>query len=158
MPVIENTIFLHDCDPEELSENIRKLDNSKASDIPIRVVKKSAHIISPILSKSYNILMKSGVFPGILKIGKITPVYKKGNPEDLGNYRPVSTLPIFGKIFEKVIYSRLYSFALSQNIIIMKTNLALENLTGLVMPLTIRHQSFKIVLVGNAMSLEYSLT
>ena len=117
MPAIENTIFLHDCDPEELLEIIRKLDNSKASDIPIRVIKKSAHIISPILSKYYNILMKAGVFPGILKIGKITPVYKKGNPEDLGNYRPVSTLPIFGKIFEKVIYNRLYSFALSQNII-----------------------------------------
>ena len=117
MPSTKNTIFLHDCDPEELLEIIRKLDNSKASDIPIRIIKKSAHIISPILSSYYNTLMKAGVFPGILKIGKITPVYKKGNPEDLGNYRPVSTLPIFGKIFEKVIYSRLYSFALSQNII-----------------------------------------
>jgi len=117
MPTADNTIFLQDCDPEELLEIIRKLDNSKASDIPIRIIKKSAHVITPILTQYYNILMKAGIFPGILKIGKITPVYKKGNPEDLGNYRPVSTLPIFGKIFEKVIYSRLYSFALSQNII-----------------------------------------
>ena len=117
LPAIESTIFLNECDSEELLDIISKLDNGKSSDIPIRVIKKSAHIICPILSDYYNILMKAGIFPGVLKVGKITPVYKKGNPEDLGNYRPVSTLPIFGKIFEKVIYSRLYNFALSKSII-----------------------------------------
>ena len=34
----------------------------------------------------------------------------------LENYRPASTLPIFGKIFEKVIFERLYSFMVSQNL------------------------------------------
>ena len=61
--------------------------------------------------------MGNGCFPDVLKIGKITPIFKKGNPEDVGNYRPVSTLPIFGKLFEKVIYKRIFSFAKSQNII-----------------------------------------
>ena len=61
--------------------------------------------------------MADGIFPDVLKVGKVTPIFKKGNLEDIGNYRPVSTLPIFGKIFEKVIYSRIYSFALSQNIL-----------------------------------------
>ena len=61
--------------------------------------------------------MKEGIFPEILKTGKVTPVYKKDDPETLGNYRPVSTLPIFGKIFEKVIYTRIYSFASSQGIL-----------------------------------------
>ncbi len=117
LPALESTIFLHDCDTEELLNIISKLDNNKASDIPIRVIKKSSHIICPIMAQYFNILMKSGIFPGVLKIGKVTPVYKKGNPEELGNYRPVSTLPIFGKIFEKVIFSRLYNFAMSQNII-----------------------------------------
>ena len=60
--------------------------------------------------------MSRGIFPDILKVGKITPIYKKDNPELLENYRPVSTLPIFGKIFEKVIYERLYSFMVSQNL------------------------------------------
>ena len=45
--------------------------------------------------------MDEGYFPKVLKIGKITPIYKKDNPQELGNYRPVSVLPIFGKIFEK---------------------------------------------------------
>ena len=59
------------------------------------------------------------LFPDELKIGKISPIYKKDNEELLllENYRPVSTLAIFGKIFEKIICSRLYSFINSQNIL-----------------------------------------
>ena len=61
--------------------------------------------------------MNERYFPQILKVGKITPVYKKDDPQKLGNYRPISILSIFGKIFEKVIYSRLYSFMASVNVI-----------------------------------------
>ena len=52
--------------------------------------------------------MNEGNFPNELKTGKISPIYKKDNEEPLENYRPVSTLAIFGKIFEKIIFSRLY--------------------------------------------------
>ena len=62
----------------------------------------------------FNYLMSIGKFPDELKLGKITPIYKKDNEELLENYRPVSTLPIFGKIFEKVIYDRLYNYFVSQ--------------------------------------------
>ena len=48
--------------------------------------------------------MKTGEFPDLLKLGKISPVFKKNIEELIKNYCPVSTLPIFGKIFEKVIY------------------------------------------------------
>ena len=54
--------------------------------------------------------MQNGEFPNNLKIGKITSVFKKGDQEEFENYRPISTLPIFGKIFEKVIYARLYEY------------------------------------------------
>ena len=117
MPANRNSIFLHDCSSEELSNIIAELDNTKSSDIPIRIIKKSAHIICPSLSQYFNLLMTEGVFPEVLRVGRVTPIYKKGNPEDIGNYRPVSTLPIFGKIFEKVIYNRIYSFVTSQNIL-----------------------------------------
>ena len=113
----ENSIFLEDCSDEEILKIISEFDNNKASDIPVRVVKKSAHIIAPVLESYFNFFMKDGIFPDVLKVGKITPIFKKGNPEDIGNYRPVSTLPIFGKLFEKIIYTRIYNFALSQNII-----------------------------------------
>ena len=61
--------------------------------------------------------MNFGIFPDILKIGKVSPIYKKGNPQLLDNYRPVSIIPIFAKIFEKVIYRRLHSFFSATNTI-----------------------------------------
>ena len=61
--------------------------------------------------------MMEGTFPSILKLGKITPVYEKDNEQLLENYRPISTLPIFGKKIEKTIYTRLYGFFTSNNIL-----------------------------------------
>ena len=75
---------------------IYKVQNGKSSDIPICVIKKTSKIISPILASNFNYLMEVGKFPDELKLGKITPIYKKNSDELRENYRPVST---FGKIF-----------------------------------------------------------
>ena len=112
-----HSIFLFDCTEDEISKIISELENGKASDFPIKVIKQSAYILAPALAHHFNYLMKVGTFPSELKIGKITPIYKKDNEELLENYRPISTLPIFGKIFEKIIYQRLYSFLVSQGIL-----------------------------------------
>ena len=72
---------------------------------PLRIIKVT--IIIPILVDTFNHCMKRGIFPDPLKVGKITPIFKKGDSQAIENYRPVSTLPIFGKIFEKIIYERL---------------------------------------------------
>ena len=97
-------MFLPDCTEEEISKIISELQNGKSSDIPISVIKKcSRAVLTPILAKHFNHLMKIGEFPDPLKLGKISPVFKKDNEELMKNYRPVSTFPIFGKIFEKVI-------------------------------------------------------
>ena len=53
---------------------------------------------------------QSGIFPDRLKIAKVISIFKKGNPELPSNYRPISFLPIFSKIFEKVMYKRLHRF------------------------------------------------
>jgi hypothetical protein len=45
-----------------------------------------------------------------MKIAKIRPVHKKGNRHEISNYRPISVLSIFSKIFEKMVYIRLVSF------------------------------------------------
>ena len=112
-----SSICLYDCTSDEIQQIINELENGKASDIPIKLVKRSSDVLSPILSQYYNILMQKGIFPEELKVGKITPIYKKGNEEKLENYRPISTLPLFGKIFEKIIYKRLYSFFISKGIL-----------------------------------------
>ena len=65
-------------------------------------------------------LMELGTFHKILKIGKVSPLYKIGDSQLFENYCPISVLPIFGKIFEKVLYNRLYSFFMSKNVIYNK--------------------------------------
>ena len=112
-----NSIYLSPCDEKEIIEIIQDLENGKASDISISLLKKCREPLSPHLSKFFNWFLENGVFPQILKLGAITPIFKKGDTRFLDNYRPVSTLPIFGKILEKIIYSRLYSFFSHSNII-----------------------------------------
>ena len=54
-----------------------------------------------------NLMLSSGTFPARLKFAEIKPLYKKGERMDISNYRPISLLPSFSKIFEKVIFRRL---------------------------------------------------
>ena len=114
---ISSSIYLRDCDCQEIIEIISELKNGKSSDIPIHVIKKSSTVIAPYLVKYFNKCMQDGFFPCELKTGRISPIYKKEDEQLIENYRPVSTLPVFGKIFEKIIYSRLYSFLVSKGII-----------------------------------------
>lgn len=117
---VGGSMFLANCDEEEIRQIIKELENDKASDISITILKKCSKFISRHLSGFLNNFMMKGIFPKILKMSKITPVFKAGDTQSLNNYRPISTLPIFGKIFEKVIYSRLYAFFSSMGVIYSK--------------------------------------
>ena len=59
--------------------------------------------------------MYLSVFPDVLKIAEVIPLFKGGDMHILGNYRPISLLPIFGKLFEKIIAKRLTDFLDSSN-------------------------------------------
>ena len=80
-----SSMYMSECTTEEISTIITELKNGKASDIPIRVIKKTSHVISPILCALYNRYMNEGIFPDELKVGKISPIYKKES-EELLNY------------------------------------------------------------------------
>ena len=54
--------------------------------------------------------LKKGIFPDIWKKGNIIPSHKKEDKTLINNYRPISLLPIFGKIFERVIYNSLFNY------------------------------------------------
>ena len=54
--------------------------------------------------------MKNILFPDILKNAEITPCFKKGDRDKKENYRPVSVLSTFLKLFERVIYNQLHEF------------------------------------------------
>ena len=105
------------CTAYEISEIVKKLENGKASDIPIIVIKKCSTIITEHICGFMNNFIEIGIFPDILKRGCITPIIKKVDSRFLDDYRPVSTLPIFGKIYEKLIFKRVHSFLSANNII-----------------------------------------
>ena len=49
-------------------------------------------------------------FPDGLKVGKVVPIYKKGSKNKIRNYRPITVLSVFSKVFEKLIFNRLILF------------------------------------------------
>jgi len=63
-------------------------------------------------------MLSTGTFPDRLKYSEIKPIYKKGDKTQITNYRPISLLPVFSKIFEKVLYKRLYNHLSSNNILV----------------------------------------
>ena len=59
----------------------------------------------------------TGVFPSVLKTTKVVPVFKKVSKLDYSNYCPISLLSNIGKILEKLMYKRLYTFLNKNNVI-----------------------------------------
>ena len=57
-------------------------------------------IVTP-LTHIFNIALSTGTFPSLLKVGRVVPIYKKGDRIDPGNYRPISLLPQISKLLEK---------------------------------------------------------
>ena len=61
--------------------------------------------------------LRRGRFPKIWKYANVVPVHKKNEKNVKGNYRPISLLPIFGKILEKLVYDSLYSHLVSHDLL-----------------------------------------
>ena len=77
------------------------------------------HVIEP-LRGLINLSLNTGTFPDKLKIAKVIPIFKADDPEQFNNYRPISILPAFSKLFEKVVYNRIYDFLIKQDILYKK--------------------------------------
>ena len=69
------------------------------------------------ISKIFNCIIKSGIFPKNLKLGNVIPLFKKGNLLDIKNYRPISTLNCLNTVVEMLFLNRLDSFLTSNNVI-----------------------------------------
>lgn len=74
------------------------------------VIKNAKHQLIKPLMHIINSSFVSGIFPNRLKISKIKTVFKKGCTTEPTNYRPLSILPTFSKIYERVMYIRLVEF------------------------------------------------
>ena len=59
-----------------------------------------------------------GMFPDLWKMSNVCPVHKKGSKKLAKNYRPISLLPVFSTILEKIIYDTLYSYCMNNKLLI----------------------------------------
>ena len=115
-----SSFYFNSITDDEVLTEIHNLDVKKANgpeDIPIRFIKMIRTILAPLFSKIYNASYDLGIFPTSLKRSKVVPVYKSGTKNIAGNYRPISILSPFSKIFEKLIYVRLEKFLVKNYIL-----------------------------------------
>ena len=67
-----------------------------------------------------SISLKTGIFTEKIKIAKVSSIFKKGDKSILSNYSPISALPFFPKILERVIYNRRYTYLADNKILFNK--------------------------------------
>ena len=117
---VQSRFKMDDTNEIEIYETILSLKDKKSTgfdNLPTKIIKISASIISPILSHIFNKSFSTGIFPEGLKIGKIIPIFKSGDKNDVNNYRPISILTILAKVMEKLVYKRLMNYLNKNNIL-----------------------------------------
>jgi exonuclease III len=113
------SFYLFPVTAEECKDVITKLKNTKGhvDNISVRIFKSMKLVLAYPVAELINCSFATGIFPDSLKIACVTPIYKSGDPLNVTNYRPISILPLLGKVFEKCMASRINSF-LSKNSLI----------------------------------------
>ena len=115
-----NNVYFSKSDLEDL---IKNLDCGKAhgfDEISVRMIKLcEKSIIDPLYIILQNCAEK-GVFPECWKKANVIPIHKKNQKNLIKNYRPISLLPIFGKLFEKMIFKSLYNHLIQNDLISSK--------------------------------------
>lgn len=117
---IGHSMFFDPVVPEEVEAVIRSLPTGKATgpdEVPVKLIKYCAQEIAPVISHLTNISVAQGRFPLAMKTSAVVPIYKKNDPMNINNYRPISLTSIFSKIVEKMVCSRLTKFLDRFNII-----------------------------------------
>ncbi|XP_077983288.1 uncharacterized protein LOC144438132 [Glandiceps talaboti] len=110
---VPHCFFLKPTSVGEVEDIISSLNVHKASGwdkIDAKLLKYAMPYVSKPLCNIVNLSFSTGCFPDSLKIAKVIPLFKKGDPEETGNYRPISILPIISKVFEKIMCKRVVNF------------------------------------------------
>ena len=107
------SMYVHKILNKEITNHINQLDSKKSAGhdgFTAKFLKVSSPIIVDSLTEIFNNSISTGNYPDEMKIAKCIPIYKKGKRNDPSNYRPISILSTINKIFEKILYTRLYKY------------------------------------------------
>lgn len=120
--IYPKSMFLNadDITTKQIEEIIDELDSRKATgydNISVKIVKILKSNLTPVLLHLTKISFKTGQFPKKMKIAKILPIFKNGDHFNCNNYRPISILPVFSKILEKIMNIKLSDFLESKKLL-----------------------------------------
>lgn len=115
VPISNNILNLPSVSEQEVLQALKKLKATMTrgpDQIPAFLISDCASVFVKPLTLIFNLILKSCDFPCQWKTSKICPVYKKGVKSDITNYRPISIISNFAKVFEYLLYN-IFSFHVS---------------------------------------------
>lgn len=109
----ENFLQIDFITEEEVLNSLKKLKGKLTAgpdNIPSFILRDCCSIFAKPLAKIFNLCLCTSAFPDVWKLSKLCPVFKKGDRANPSNYRPITIINNFGKVFESVLYARIYAF------------------------------------------------
>jgi len=117
--ILNNSILLRKTTEDEVKKIILNLKDKCSSghdNISPKLLKQCAKELTPLITLLINKAITEQIYPDVLKIAKVLPIYKSGDKSNLANYRPISILPTINKIFEKILHLQLIDHIETNNI------------------------------------------
>ena len=108
---LQNKLKFESIDISFVEKQIDKMNINKATGkdgISVKILKIAKPIVSKPITMLINKTIENASFPNKLKEAQVVPLHKKNSQLEVGNYRPVSILPVVSKFFERAIYEQLF--------------------------------------------------
>ena len=102
---------------EKASKTLKQNKASGYDGLSCNIIMDVYDSIKVILFKIFKASLEEGIFSEKLKIAKVIPVFKNGDKENIENYRPISILPVFSKVLERIMYNSLYEYFMNNNLL-----------------------------------------
>ena len=100
--------------------SLKTNNRSGYNNIHVNVIRDLYNELKTPLMNIINLSLNTRIFPDRMKVAKATPIFKKGEKSIISNYIPISVLPCFSKILERIMYNRLYDYFTANSILFNK--------------------------------------
>ena len=107
-----NSMYLQPAQSYEIAKIIDNFKNKATLDTRMNALKiaNNCEKFVDVLCEMINCSFNDGIFPEALKIAKVVPIHKEGSRTEVSNYRPISLLSTFSKIYEKIMHNRVLQY------------------------------------------------